>query len=131
MPSDPARSLSASDLDTIKVPRERVGADMATDAQQLVGKSPRRPLEAGIPVHLGDLALPLLVHKGELVTILLETASLQLTAQGKALEDGANGALVRVANTKSSRVIDATVTAPGTVAVSLPGAPAPNQTALR
>ncbi len=127
----PGAVIAASDLDTIKIQRERVGVDIATDAQQMIGKSPRRPLEAGIPVRLGDLALPLLVHKGQLVTIQLQTPTLILTAQGTALEDGASGALVRIANTKSSRVIDATVTAPGTVAVSLPGAPAPAQTAAR
>jgi len=127
----PGAVIAASDLDTIKVERSHVSADTATDAQQMIGKSPRRPLEAGLPVHLGDLALPVLVHKGELVTILLTTASLELTAQGTALEDGAGGALVRVANTKSNRVIDAMVMAPGTVAVRLPGAPAPAETALR
>ena len=125
----PGAIIAASDLDTLKIQRERVGIDMATDAQQLIGKSPRRPLEAGIPVRLGDVALPLLVHKGQLVTIQLRTPSLELTAQGTALEDGAAGALVRIANTKSNRVIDATVSAPGTVAVNLPGAPA--QTAMQ
>jgi flagella basal body P-ring formation protein FlgA len=63
----------------------------------------------------------MLVHKGDLVTIVLETPSLQLTAQGKALDDGARGALVRIENTKSSRIVDASVTAAGTVAVVLPG----------
>ncbi len=127
----PGAVIAASDLDTVKISRERVGVNIATDAAQMIGKTPRRPLEAGIPVQLGDLALPVLVHKGQLVTIELRTPSLELTAQGTALEDGANGALVRIANTKSSRVIDATVTAPGTVAVSLPGSPARAQTAER
>jgi len=127
----PGAVIAPGDLDTIKVARERVGVDTATDGQQIIGKSPRRPLAAGIPVRLGDLALPILVHKGQLVSIELHTSSLELTAQGTALEDGANGALVRIANTKSNRVIDATVTAPGTVAVSLPGSPTPSQTAAR
>ncbi len=52
------------------------------------------------------------MHRGDLVTVVLETPSLQLTAQGKALEDGAKNALVRVENTKSNRVIDAAVAGP-------------------
>jgi flagellar basal body P-ring formation protein FlgA len=127
----PGAVIAASDLDTLKVERTQVAADMATDAQQLIGKSPRRPLEGGVPVRLGDLQLPVLVHKGDLVTIELRTDSLELSAQGSALEDGAGGVLVRVSNTKSNRVIDATVTGPDTVAVSLPGSPAPDQTAQR
>jgi flagella basal body P-ring formation protein FlgA len=127
----PGAVIAASDVETLQIQRNRVGTGIATDAQQLIGKSPRRPLEPGMPLQLGDLALPILVHKGELVTIILETPSLQLTAQGKALEDGAKDALVRVANTKSDRVIDAVVTAPGMAIVSLPGASIPTETALR
>ena len=60
----------------------------------------------------GDVQMPILVHKGDLVIIVLNTPSLQLTAQGKALEDGAMGAAIRVANTQSGRVIDAVVAGP-------------------
>jgi flagellar basal body P-ring formation protein FlgA len=127
----PGAVIAASDIETLQMQRNRVGIGIATDAQQLIGKSPRRPLEPGMPLQLGDLALPILVHKGELVTIVLETPSLQLTAQGKALEDGAKNALVRVSNTKSDRVIDAVVTAPGMAVVTLPGASIAAETALR
>jgi len=128
----PGATIAATDLDRIKVRRDRIGADTATEAVQLIGKTPRRELRAGEPVRLGDVQLPLLVHKGDLVTIVLETRSLQLTAQGKALDDGAKDAQVRVENTKSHRIVDASVTGAGTVAAALPGgAAAPAQTAAR
>ena len=117
----PGATIAAGDLDMIKVRRDRIGPDVATDAAQLIGKTPRRQLRAGEPVRLADVQLPILVHKGDLVTIVLDTGSLQLTAQGKALDDGAQGVLVRVENTKSNRVVDAAVSGPGTVAVNLPG----------
>ena len=89
-------------------------------------------LGAGEPLRLGDVERPVLVHKGDLVTIVLRTASLQLTAQGKALDDGAFNALVRVENAKSHRVIDTAVTGPGLVAVRIPGNGAvPTLAALR
>jgi flagellar basal body P-ring formation protein FlgA len=121
-------TLSADDIDMTKMRRDRVAADVAIQPTQMIGKATRRPIQAGTPVRLGDLEAPILVHKGDLVTIQLATATLQISVQGKALEDGAKGALVQVANTKSNRVIDAAVVAPGTVAVTSPGAP---QTALR
>lgn len=124
--------IAAGDLDLVKLRRDRIAPDIATDASELVGKSLRRPLPAGEPLRLKDVLVPALVHKGDLVTIVLATASLQLTAQGKVLEDGAAGALVRVENAKSNRVIDAAVTGVGTVAASMPGAPAaPALTAAR
>jgi flagellar basal body P-ring formation protein FlgA len=121
----PGATIQAADLDTIKMRRDRAGTDIATDAQQLIGKSPRRSLQAGAPLRLGDVELPILVHKDELVTIVLETDDLQLTTQGQALEDGAEGAKIRVANTKSSRVIDAAVTGAGMVTAAMQGAGVP------
>jgi flagella basal body P-ring formation protein FlgA len=118
-------AIAADDLVNVKVRRDRLTADVASDPQQIIGKSPRRPLAIGVPLRLGDLERPILVHKGELVTILLATENLQLTAQGKALEDGAKDALVHIANTKSNRVVDATVVAAGTVGVTMQGGPAP------
>jgi flagella basal body P-ring formation protein FlgA len=82
-------------------------------------------------VRIADVALPILVRKGDLVKILLTTANLELTAQGKALEDGAQDASVRIENTKSSRVIDATVTGADIVMVQAPGAPSAQRTAQR
>jgi flagella basal body P-ring formation protein FlgA len=62
--------------------------------------------------------VPLVVHRGSLVTIVLDTPSLHLSAEGKAMDNGGIGAVIRVANSKSSRVIDAVVAGPGTVTVA-------------
>jgi flagellar basal body P-ring formation protein FlgA len=82
-----------------------------------VGKAPRHSLRPGEPVHASDVEVPLVVHRGTLVTILLETPALRLSTEGKAMDDGGMGAVIRVANTKSSRVIDAVVTGPGFVTI--------------
>jgi flagellar basal body P-ring formation protein FlgA len=110
--------IAAGDLDLVKLRRDGIAQDIATDLAQLIGKSPRRPLRAGEPVHLSDVQLPILIHKGDLVIIVLETPTLRLTGQGQALEDGAFGKSIRVSNTKSSRVIDTMIVAPGTVTVA-------------
>ena len=106
-----------ADVTEAKLPRERVASDAITNPQQLVGKAARRILRAGETVRAGDIADPVVVHKGDLVTIILNTASMQLTAQGKAVEDGAMGASIRVTNTQSSRVIDAAVVGPNQVVI--------------
>ena len=119
----PAHSMSIGDVFTpadvseTKLPRDRVASDAITNAQQLVGKAARRILRAGETVRVGDIAEPVVVHKGDLVTIALNTAGMQLTAQGKAVEDGAMGASIRITNTQSSRVIDAVVVGPNQVAI--------------
>jgi flagella basal body P-ring formation protein FlgA len=105
------------DISETKLPRERLASDAILNPQQLIGKAARRILRAGETVRTGDIAEPVVVHKGELVTIALNTPGMQLTAQGKAVEDGAMGASIRVANTQSSRVIDAVVAGPNQVVI--------------
>jgi flagella basal body P-ring formation protein FlgA len=114
-------TILAADVDTVTMRRDGLPPDCATDPSQLIGKASVRGIEQGKPVRLSDLAAPLLVHRGELVTVVLETGNLHLTSQGKALEDGAAGAVVRIQNTKSTRVIDATVLSGGVVGVAALG----------
>ena len=112
--------LRAADVESIKLPRDRVATDAIVDANQLIGKSARHALRAEQPVRLGDVQAPVLVHKGDLVEIDISTETMQLSAQGKAMDDGALGVGIRVANTKSNRVIDATVTGSNRVTVGGP-----------
>jgi flagella basal body P-ring formation protein FlgA len=113
-----------NDVTAVKLPRDRVSPDAIVDAQQLVGKAARRILRAGETVRTGDIQEPIVIHKGDLVSIELATATMQLSAQGKALDDGAMGAAIRIANTQSNRVIDATVAGPNQVVIANGGAPA-------
>lgn len=111
--------LGAADIETITLPRSRLASDTLTEASQLIGKSAVHVLRPDQPVRAGDVQAPLLVRKGDLVTIALRTPNMELTAQGKALEDGAAGANIRVTNTQSKRVIDVTVDGPGLVRAGL------------
>ena len=112
--------IGREDVEKIKLPRERIPADTITDAVQLIGKSARHLLKADQPLRAGDVEEPLVVHKGDLVTIEIRTPSMELTAQGKALDDAAMGATVRVTNTQSSRTVETTAAGPGVVHAGAP-----------
>lgn len=112
--------IGRGDVMQIKLPRERVATDVVTDPAQLVGKSARHMLRAEQPLRAGDIQEPLVVHRGDLVTIELRTAVMQLGAQGKALEDGALGATIRVVNTQSNRTIDTIVAGANLVRAGAP-----------
>jgi flagellar basal body P-ring formation protein FlgA len=119
-PIAPGEIIAARDLETQELRADRVGPDLIVDARELVGKTPRHALHAHEPLRPYDVQAPVIVRKDDLVTIMLETPALQLSAQGKALEDGGMGATIRIANTKSNRVIDAKVTGHNLVAVAAP-----------
>ena len=113
----PGDTIRARDIATARLDADRVAPDALSDARELIGKTPRRPLRAAEPLRLGDVQAPLLLHKGDIVTIILETPTLRLTAEGRALEDGAMCAPIHVANTRSGRVLDAHVVGADIVAV--------------
>lgn len=117
-PIGPGEVVAQRDIETMELRADRLGPDVIVDARELVGKTPRHALHAHEPLHPFDVQAPVIVRKDDLVTIVLETPSLRLSTQGKALEDGGMGATIRVANTASNRVIDATVTGRNLVAVA-------------
>jgi flagellar basal body P-ring formation protein FlgA len=110
--------IGEADIAWVELRQARTNDDVLRDAGALVGMSPRRTLPPNAPVRSRDLREPSLVTRGSLVTIRLESRSMVLTAQGRALEDGADGQVVRVVNTMSNRTIEATVAGPGIVAVA-------------
>ena len=114
MPGDMIRS---DDVSTSWIRVELAPPGALADPQTLIGKTPRRPLRAGSAMRAGDVELPLVVHRNDPVLIVLEQPGMYLTAQGKALEDGGAGAVIRVANVQSNRAIDAVVLGSGRVAV--------------
>ncbi len=111
--------IGNSDLVWRRMPEARLGQQVVLDASQLVGMTPRRGLRAERPIRVSDLRAPVVISKNSPVTIVLQTDKMRLSAQGRALEDGAKGALIRVMNTQSNQTIHAQVQGPGQVNVVL------------
>lgn len=106
-----------SDLEWRSVPAGQMNRNHIADADTLVGKSARRPIGAGHPVRTTDVERERLVSKNSLVTIELRSDRMQLSAQGRALDHGAKGDVVRVMNTNSSNTVSGVVAAADTVVV--------------
>ena len=113
----PGDVVQARDIEWISVPANRLTRTTVLDAASLVGMSPRRPVRAQDLVRSTDLQTPVVVAKNSLVTIRLQTDRMQLTVQGRALEAGAAGDVVRIMNTKSNSVVNAVVVDTGSVVV--------------
>ncbi|MCE9507272.1 MAG: flagellar basal body P-ring formation chaperone FlgA [Alphaproteobacteria bacterium] len=112
--------ISSGDIDYIDVRAADIAASVILEADKLVGQTPRRGLAAMKPVMAGDVRLPVLIKKGDLVTMLLKSDLINLTAQGRALDNGAAGDAIHVMNTTSKQVIDAVVAGPQTVNIRPP-----------
>jgi len=114
--------IAESDLTTIELPADRASGALLTSPANLAGQAARRPLRARTPLFAYDVKKPVLVKKGELVAVIYSFPGIELTAQGQAQADAANGETVSILNTRSRRTIEARVTGAGTVSVSTPGA---------
>ncbi len=86
---------------------DRVAGNAVTDPKQLVGMTARRPLRANQMLRMNDVAMAPAIHRGTMVTLMVQTENMTLTAQGRALEDAAVGQPVRVINTMSNKSLTA------------------------
>lgn len=79
------------------------------DEDGYVGKELRRYMPAGALVHQTDLRTPTLVARNRQVRLEFLKGSLSITAEGRALSNGAAGDTVRVLNLSSKTVITGVV----------------------
>ena len=102
--------ISNSDLEFIEIREEKITPGMVLKAEDMIGKTPRRLINAGKTIKDNDLTAPQMIARGELVTMVFSYNGLTLTAQGKAMQNGAQGETIRVVNAASSKTIQALVT---------------------
>lgn len=114
-------TITASDIDWVEMRTDLTGTDVAASEAQLVGMTPKRGIPVNQPVRIRDLQTPRIVDKGALVVITLESGSMALSTQGKALQEGGKGDVIRVVNTSSNRIVEAVVSGPNRVSVNRPG----------
>jgi len=112
--------IGESDLVWQSIPQERLTGEVLTDASQIIGLELRHGQAEDALLRARDLIPPRLVKRGSLVTMMVATPSLRITTQGRALQDGALGDIVRITNVQSHRIVEGTVQANGTVRIGAP-----------
>ncbi len=105
--------VTAQDLAT--VPADIIGALTATDAG--VGLEAKVTLYAGRPVHAADLESPALIQRNQVVSVVYQVAGLTIRTDGRALERGGAGAVIKVMNLSSHMTVQGAVAPDGSVRV--------------
>lgn len=118
-------TIATSDLNFVRMRQDRVGRDVVTDIDQIIGMAPRQSMRAGQTVQLNQLQRPVAVARGALVTMVLRQDSMRLTAQGRAIDQGSVGDVIRVANTRSNMTLSARIEGENLVSVGMNGAAPP------
>lgn len=116
-----ARDARVTDADVQLQTRRVAGvaSSFVGDTAMLRGRHLKRALTAGSPLSLDVLNVDVLVRRGQQVTLLAQTGSLEIRAQGHALTEGGINDRVRVQNTTSLKIVEGIVENAGTVRVQM------------
>lgn len=101
--------IEAGQLGTVWLAESQLPPDALLAAEEIVGREAERRLAPGRPIRQADLRAPRLVRKGEVVTLLFQRGGIELTAQARALQDGAEGERIRAVNLDSERPVSGVV----------------------
>ena len=88
-------------------------AKIAGSIEQVAGRLPLRPLSAGSPIHLDQLAAPFDVNRGDLVDVEVRSGAARLSFSGKAETAGRSGDVVAIRNEDTNRLFQARVNGKG------------------
>lgn len=116
-----ARDIPAGDLvgpaDIVWAKAAAAPLDAPHDPDAVIGMAARRPLRQGAPVAAHDVAAPIVVKAGEMISVTYDAEGISLSLQGKALAAAGVGETLNVENPASKKIIQAVVTGPGQAAV--------------
>jgi len=97
----------------------RLGQRFLEKYSRFMGYRIRQPISAGSLLQPSMLSMPELVKRGEKVTLLANSGGVEIRMMGEALSNGGKGAMIRVRNVSSKRIVEGEVVARGVVQVRL------------
>ena len=109
--------LTSNDVAVVQRNQHDVPDDALTAPEQAIGMETKVALAAAAPLPRAALAAPVVVKKGDLVTMLIETPVMRLSVAGEALEAGAIGGGIKVMNRASKQTVAGKVIEHGVVLV--------------
>jgi flagella basal body P-ring formation protein FlgA len=90
-----------------------------TELPEVLGKNLTRSLGEGVVLNPTVVKAPILVRRGQRVTLLAETNGIEVRMAVKAMSDGSAGDLIRVRNLRSKRIIEGIVDDDGIVKIQI------------
>ena len=110
----PAKSLvSSADIGLVDAAID--GA--ITEVEQALGLEVKSTIYAGRPLRRSDLISPTLVERNQTVRLIYSAGSLTIFADGRALERGADGDVIRVMNLSSKTTVSGKIAPDGRIIV--------------
>ncbi|RUM45203.1 MAG: flagella basal body P-ring formation protein FlgA [Desulfocapsa sp.] len=103
--------MEPRDLSTLRTP--------CTDLRRVLGKILTKRLRNGSILDLSMVEFPPVIHKGDLVKMILKHNGLTLTASGMSYMNGKQDQIIKVKNIRSNKSVFCKVSSPGIVEVQI------------
>ena len=111
--------ITANDIALAEIDIEKLKYGYFTQPETILGMQLRRTLTVNAPFTPKLLRLPIVIQRGEQVTISAQAATLKVKTNGVALGSGTVGEKIPIRNSKSNRIIEGKIISPGHVAVNM------------
>lgn len=105
--------ITASDVKLHNVEASRIRNDAAMKIEQIVGQTPRRTISPNRSIRLAELAKPSVVHKNDQITLQFKSGTMEIRTIGEAMQEGAEGDIIRIRNKDSHQPVQARILAAG------------------
>lgn len=102
-------ALTADDIILAELDAARLGYGYLTDPAQAIGQRLRRPVTEGTPLTPALIEAPVLVRRGQQVTLEARSGGITVQMAGEARGDGILGQVIDVENRSSGRTVQAVV----------------------
>lgn len=109
--------IEAEDVMLQRVKLKELNHQLATNLNDVIGRSAVRPLQANLPIRLAMVKKPYAVRKGDRVAIEARHGGLSIQVTGVTKSSGELGQSITVANLDSGKELRAKIIAPGVVRV--------------
>ena len=111
--------LSKDDVKSVRFDLARLPHGYVTEPADSIGMVLKRQLSAGAPLTPNLIEKPQIISRGQEVSILAESGSMEIRMLGKALSHGAEGDRISVINKTTRRKLEGIVAADGTVRIEI------------
>lgn len=107
--------ISASDVAIKKLNISNTRGNYVTQPDEVMGLTVKRRVRELQPIAMSQLDSPVLVERGQRVTMIAEQGGVQAQTVGEAMKKGRKGEMIKVKNESSERVVSAIVADSGVV----------------
>ena len=109
--------LKADMIKMTKVRKSRIKVNIFYDINEVIGKETKKSIKEGKLFSTNDIREPIIINRGNIVTIIYKTKNMKLTAKGEAIDDGSKGENIKVMNTNSKKILNCRILDKNTVEV--------------